>query len=848
MRGVRLLCIGALAGLLSAGAWGGATYVVGPGTRAVDIQAVEMLPDPGGQLTVAQVSAEAEAGAMQTVTGPKTPLTVTHPEQAVWLRFAVRADPGAPRDMQLEIGRAILNHVQVYYRTEGGAWAGPPGVGAAVPFSARQVDHHLFVFALPVPQAGTLDVLVRVQHPGPSTINLKMWQPAALQAATLITIAIFCLYFGLAFGMLVYVVLLNVVVRDRGYLLYACCVAATATGFAAHSGVGAQFAWGEWPWFNSRGMFFGYGLAATFSVALTRHFLHTRQHLPRIDKVLWVALVLLLAGTVSGAVMPGNVPGLILMPLAVAVPILLLGLAVLAAWRRWPGAPYFLAAWTALHTSVIVLQARHFGLVPENLLTGNIIALGSALEMILLSLALADRINDERRKREAAQLLTLGILQASQALASETRLDRLSARVCEVMAQMTGAASVRFVLLDEATGGWFIFGTGGGGRRMPVDEAAGRGLVMPGALQQAARTHEPVAEGATLYMPVIHHGKLDVVLILERGSGAGAFEGLARDALAAVAGPLTVSLENALLYERLEERVAERTRELQEAQQALVATARRAGMAEIATNVLHNVGNTLNSVNVAAQLLGTRVGNSRVAGLVRAVEMVEAHGSDLAGFLRDDPRGRVLPGYLKELSLELARERADVMAQLSELTASVDHIKNVVAVQQAYVGTSMHLEVVPPAAVVDDALRIAGMMALGSPVTVAVNDDGVEPVAMDKTRVLQILVNLITNARQAMGGTDNAAGAGGRGGHTLTVGIAADEDWIRFVVTDTGCGIDAGAMPSIFSHGFTTRPDGHGFGLHSSAMAARELGGELTAHSDGKGKGATFTLRLPLRR
>jgi two-component system, NtrC family, sensor kinase len=113
-------------------------------------------------------------------------------------------------------------------------------------------------------------------------------------------------------------------------------------------------------------------------------------------------------------------------------------------------------------------------------------------------------------------------------------------------------------------------------------------------------------------------------------------------------------------------------------------------------------------------------------------------------------------------------------------------------------------------------------------------------VRLDRARVLQILVNLISNASHAL---ENAPGDAHQ--ITLTVNAVAGSN-LRVSVRDEGEGIPAQNLTRIFAHGFTTRKSGHGFGLHSCALAARQMGGTLTAHSDGPGRGATFTLELPI--
>jgi signal transduction histidine kinase len=326
------------------------------------------------------------------------------------------------------------------------------------------------------------------------------------------------------------------------------------------------------------------------------------------------------------------------------------------------------------------------------------------------------------------------------------------------------------------------------------------------------------------------------MLLLENRFSAGAFSAERLDAVTLIAGQLAVSLENAQLYRELEMRVQERTGQLRAAQTELIATARRAGMAEIATNVLHNVGNVLNSVNVSADIVTTRLRASRVKGLGRAVQFLDAHRHDLGEFLTQDEKGRMLPDYLRTLSAALADEQREVMEELANLTRSVEHIKDVVATQQSHAGSSALIEPVDVGVLVGDALRINSILLERRGVQLVKEFAELPPVELDKARVMQILVNLVRNAAQAMEGSE--------GERKLSVRIASVGKRVRVSVTDTGVGIPPENLTRIFSHGFTTRQGGHGFGLHSCALAARQMGGTLVAES--LGAGATFTLELPL--
>jgi len=286
--------------------------------------------------------------------------------------------------------------------------------------------------------------------------------------------------------------------------------------------------------------------------------------------------------------------------------------------------------------------------------------------------------------------------------------------------------------------------------------------------------------------------------------------------------------------------LVERVLQLRETRGELVTAARLAGMAEIATNVLHNVGNILNSVNVSAGVMGNLLRTSRIEGLAQAVRMLAGHGSELGAFLTLDDQGRRLPRYLNGATEALLRERQGLTEELGSLSRSVEHIKAVVATQQSFACAAGVVEPTGVSELVEDALRMTGEALARKGVTVVRQFASVPVMRLDRARVLQILVNLISNARHAM-----ESGSGELRRMTLRVEAVAGS-CLHLSVKDEGEGIPPENLTRIFAHGFTTRKAGHGFGLHSSALAARQMGGSLTVHSEGAGHGATFTLELPM--
>ena len=289
----------------------------------------------------------------------------------------------------------------------------------------------------------------------------------------------------------------------------------------------------------------------------------------------------------------------------------------------------------------------------------------------------------------------------------------------------------------------------------------------------------------------------------------------------------------------IERQVVERTAELSRTQAELLETSRLAGMAEVATSVLHNVGNVLNSVGVSAELATSKVREFRTSSLKNVAELLLQHSADLPAFLTTDPRGKMLPDYLLKLAVNLAEPQQAILQEMEMLQKNIDHIKEIVAMQQRYARGTGVVEVLSVADLVEDSIRINAASFSRHEVNVDREIAPVPPVKTDRHKVMQILVNLLSNAKHALDHCD--------GDRRMKVRVVQNQEGrLEISVVDNGVGISSENLKKIFSHGFTTKKLGHGFGLHSGALAAKELGGTLKAHSDGAGLGATFTLTLPL--
>jgi ligand-binding sensor domain-containing protein/signal transduction histidine kinase len=293
----------------------------------------------------------------------------------------------------------------------------------------------------------------------------------------------------------------------------------------------------------------------------------------------------------------------------------------------------------------------------------------------------------------------------------------------------------------------------------------------------------------------------------------------------------------------LENEITERERmqhEIESVHRRLLEISRQAGMAEVATNVLHNIGNVLNSVNVSATLVVDNVRNSKVSYVGKVVALLDEHAAELGAFMTVDPKGRQLPGFLSQLAGQLLNEQQQAVKELESLRQNIEHIKDIVAMQQGYARISGVTETVRLSDLVEDALAMNAGALTQQGIELVREYAAIPPISIEKHKVLQILVNLISNARHAC---DDS----GRPDKVIRLQVARNDFGQQIAIQDNGVGIPSENLTRIFSHGFTTRKSGHGFGLHSGALTAREVGGTLTVFSQGPGQGATFTLTLPLQ-
>lgn len=274
--------------------------------------------------------------------------------------------------------------------------------------------------------------------------------------------------------------------------------------------------------------------------------------------------------------------------------------------------------------------------------------------------------------------------------------------------------------------------------------------------------------------------------------------------------------------------------------QQLLLNARQAGMAEVAASVLHNVGNVLNSVNVSSLILSETITKSKLSRLKDLNSLINEHKHDFFRFIQEDKRGAQLPDFINSLTEYWIAEQKKLSSETQTIIKNVQHIRNIIATQQDLSRISGAEQVVSIENILEEATLISEIENTKYVIQVEKKYIALKPILVDKVKLLQILVNLIKNAKDSVFESKNPC-------KKITYEITKNEEFFFIKVSDNGIGIPKENLIKIFSYGFTTKKMGHGFGLHTSAISATEMGGELKAISDGGGTGATFILKLPCK-
>jgi PAS domain S-box-containing protein len=365
-------------------------------------RAVDYLEDEGGLLTLPEVLGPRRQALFQPVppNGPGTNFGLTR--SAYWLKLTLDLPAGRPRDWLLEVAYAPLDRVDVFSPDAEGGWKHQAG-GDNLPFDSRPIAHRHHVFPVQLAAGGRSFVYLRVQSAATLAAPVRLWQPAALWRQDQASYATFSLYFGLLLGLMAYNLLLYVSVREVGYLLYAGFVAAMGVAQAALSGLGLQFAWTHWPGWNAVAVPVALSVTAIFGLLFARNFLSSAARMPSLDKLVLAQMAGWALALLASLFFHYHVAAYLVAVLASLSVLTLVALSYLSIRRGYAGARWFFTAWALLLVGVFTLTLHNMGAIPSNAFTSNSLLIGSALEMLLLSFALGDRINVARRFKEQAQ-------------------------------------------------------------------------------------------------------------------------------------------------------------------------------------------------------------------------------------------------------------------------------------------------------------------------------------------------------------------------------------------------------------------------------------------------------------
>lgn len=279
-------------------------------------------------------------------------------------------------------------------------------------------------------------------------------------------------------------------------------------------------------------------------------------------------------------------------------------------------------------------------------------------------------------------------------------------------------------------------------------------------------------------------------------------------------------------------------KELKRVQEKLIERAHRAGMADVADGTLHNIGNILNTVNTCSHLIEEQLNQKGLRSLEKANELLRQNKDNLDEFILKDPKGRKLFQYYLEVEKVLKSEKTAMEENISRLKNSIAAITDIISTQQAYAVKGGNLDRVNLKNVVEAALVMQSESIRNNHIDVKKQLDEVPDMYLQKGKLLHIFINLLRNAKDAL--LNNPEDQ-----RYILLKLQRKEEGVEFQIEDNGNGISEMDLERIFGHGFTTKPDGHGFGLYSCKTYMREMGGQIHAESSGRGSGSRFSLIFP---
>ncbi len=768
-------------------------------------------------------------------------------DSVYWVRFSVKNRGHKTTNWLLEIGYPHHDQIELYLPDEKNGYV-VKKAGDRIPFREREILHRNFVFIFPageIPQT----IYLKLKSEGSMQIPLTMWTPVVFSEKVNTEQFGFGLYYGIILVMIAYNLFLFMGIRDKIYLYYILFSSSFMVGQMSLNGLHSQFLWPNYPDWANASTLIGLFLSGFFTCQFCRAFLDTRQNVPKLDKILLFLMGMTMLGALTPSILRYSFLVKMVGGLGLLIPIPSIIAGIICLRKGVPAAKIYLLAWFCYMIGLFTLALRNFGLVPNSFFTEHAIQVGSVLEVVIFSIALVERVNTMKREKFLAQREALKVqeklvenlretekLKDEMTISLEKKVEERTAKLNTANEDLKEAEEKASSLLENSPD-------------IILNIDRDLKILYMNRTITGFNAEEVVGESVLRFIPETHYNSTKKAI--QQAFETAVTEVLEikidisdKDALyfeVRLAGIKSDGLVSEVMLIASDITKRKQTEEkLDQAQKELIEKAHKAGMADIATDTIHNMGNLLNSIKVSTQMMETIIKKSQITSFQKANEVLRENMETIDAFVTSDPKGKKLLEYYLKIEEGIMEEHNLAQSHLSRLADRVNDIEEVIVAQQSYTGAGSLVGEYSFSELIDDALTMQSE-AIGQHQIKVVKDYKTVPkVSIQKNKLINILFNLIKNAKEAMNETPEDS-------RILKLLTYYDEKAAYIAINDTGYGISEEDMKKIFVRGYSTKGNRQGFGLHSSANYMTEMDGEMWAESDGMSKGATFFLKFPFK-
>lgn len=320
-----------------------------------------------------------------------------------WVRMVVRNDSRRPQIWYLEVGYPSLDYVYLYHKSQTGQWVTNRN-GDRLPFYSRETVHRNFVFQLDIPHGRADTLYLRIESQGSLSFPLTIMNETAFRDDVHESQLAFGLYYGIFVALMLYNLLIFFSIRDTNYIYYVAYMASYLILQMNFNGLAYEYLWPAFPDWNAIAMPLFIGLVYLFSVGFANRLLITRQLSPRLHRFMQILEFLGVLIIIGAFILPYAVIIRIAAFITLLMAPTIMAAAIIGLIHKYRPARFFFFAWFFFLVGMVLFSLKNFGVVPSNFLTVYSLQIGSALEILLLSLALADRINLLKQELEIKEL------------------------------------------------------------------------------------------------------------------------------------------------------------------------------------------------------------------------------------------------------------------------------------------------------------------------------------------------------------------------------------------------------------------------------------------------------------